>query len=67
MDTTTKNMDILSKHWAAWPRAYPGALVVQTIGHIPHKTGWLARTFHTLNFSFILKGGDKIPCNRRVT
>ena len=52
-------MDKLIRHWASQRRLFPSPLPIQSIGHAVNKTVYLRRSFPTLNFSIILRGGGE--------
>ncbi len=56
MDELFKNMDIIVRHWGAFPRRFPSPCPVRTIGDLPFKDSWIDRSFSTANFSLILSG-----------
>lgn len=56
IDSSSKNMDFLVRHWAPFPRRYPSPLAVLNVGEIGGKDHWVRKTFSTCNFSFVLRG-----------
>lgn len=59
MDECFKNMDFPVRHWNPFPRRFPFPFPVATANFIAEKENWIRRSFHTCNFSFILRGrGD---------
>lgn len=52
-------MDNLIKHWASHSRQFPSLFSVQSIGFAEEKRSWVHNTFHTLNFSFVLRGSGE--------
>ena len=56
MDRLFKNMDILVKHWAPFPRRFPSAFPLITADFAPKKNHWIRHAFDTCNFSLILRG-----------
>jgi len=55
MDTLFKNMDILVKHWAPFPRRFPSAFPLIN-ADFAQKDHWIRTAFETCNFSLILRG-----------
>jgi AraC-like DNA-binding protein len=59
MDLAIKNMDSFSKHWAVYPRQFPSACPLVSMGDIRGKDHRVRHTFTRCNFSIILRGrGD---------
>ena len=56
MNTASKNMDFLTKHWAPFRRKYPSLFRLVSSDFIPEKSGWVRTRFGTCNFSIILRG-----------
>jgi AraC-like DNA-binding protein len=56
MDTLSKNMDFLVKHWAPFARQFPSLFPVLTMDFIQRKDNWVRRRFATCSFSLILRG-----------
>lgn len=56
MNTASKNMDFLTKHWAPYPRRFPGLFPLVSSDYLPAKTGEVRTQFETCNFSMILSG-----------
>lgn len=56
MDTLFKNMDISVKHWAPFPRRFPGLFPLITADYLQGKTAWIRATFDSCNFSLVLRG-----------
>jgi len=56
MDSFSKNMDYLTRHWAAFPRRFPFPAPLLSSGDIKEKDHWIRRSFSTCNFSLILRG-----------
>ena len=59
MDTGSKNMDFLVRHWAPYPRRYPSPYPVVSFDFIRNKKDWIRRTFQSCTFSLILRGGGE--------
>ncbi|HEY0257130.1 MAG TPA: hypothetical protein VGC39_06790, partial [Candidatus Methylacidiphilales bacterium] len=52
-------MDNFSRHWAAYPRQFPSACPLVSMGEIKHKNHRIKMAFQSCNFSIILRGrGD---------
>lgn len=49
-------MDNFTIHMSPLPRQFPHLLPVETIGYVPHKSGWVCHPFNSVNFSFIFSG-----------
>ncbi len=56
MDKKFNQMQDFAKHTATLPRNYAMLPQVASIGHLPHKTVRMEKTFDSCNFSFILAG-----------
>ena len=56
MNTASKNMDFLTKHWAPFRRKYPSLFRLVSSDFLPEKSGWVRTRFGTCNFSIILRG-----------
>ena len=56
MDRPLKIMDFKVKHWAPFPRRFPGAFPVVTSDWLVAKDHWVRHSFTTCNFSLILRG-----------
>ncbi len=59
MDTISKYMDFLVKHWAPFPRRFPSPFPVNACNLIPEKKKWVFHKFGTCNFSLILSGNGE--------
>jgi AraC-like DNA-binding protein len=59
MDSPSKYMDFLVKHWAVYPRRLYSPCPLEGMDFIKGKTEWIERAFNTCNFSFILKDGGE--------
>ena len=56
MNTASKNMDFLTKHWAPFRRKYPSLFRLVSSDFLPEKSEWVRTRFGTCNFSIILRG-----------
>lgn len=63
MDLILKDMDFLSKHWAACPRRCPSMFPIGSVGAISSKSDWVHRAFRSCNFSVILRGTGEFRRN----
>jgi AraC-like DNA-binding protein len=66
MDGLIKYMDFFSKHWAAYPRRFPSPCPLLSMGDIKKKDHRMRTTFHSCNFSFILRGRGDFHRKNRV-
>ena len=49
-------MDFSISHWAPYPRRFPSAFPVATVGSANHKQEWVHNAYPTCDFSLILRG-----------
>ena len=66
MNDSSKNMDFLTKHWAPYPRRYPGRFPLASSDFIDRKTTRVENRFNTCNFSLILRGEGHFEKNGKV-
>ncbi len=66
MDTLSRNMDFLVKHWAPFPRRFPTPFPVVTCDLVLQKEHWVRRAFNTCNFSLILRGQGEFRRDKKT-